>query len=469
MSAAVNKRSTESKYVSLFADSRPDVDVTFKDPLLTRPTSHFVVGIDNLTVCSQALSMIEPLTTTNGTDLLRIVRKPTTNAAAGDNRGLDLYHGATAQNPAGDQTFAENATAGSFAWIDIRQDLADAYIPSSEQIMNIGHLMERLQTVAASVNSAMSKNQVNQRLSTQPGQHAMFAAYTSPQAEQDDANGTAGAKDHLQFRLSRSGKLVIEGTKAFWSLCAIEVPSVQNQFGFYSSVKQNVGPFYKDTGRRFLTVDPRDETVSFANMVASRVDMATGSTENPVPAGATPARVLAVARVFHTDGTDTHLQQDSVTNNVTFLDGQHAQALQKIAVTLSGNVFLGLERRVAIELGTSLPIKNSPMIAHQEEYPDFVIGRWLFRSENQYRVNDKGEQSTYGTDASATREYQSAQDRVVFHELMPQSKVQTLRVRLFARVRTFDEDLETYNVRCIQLPTNPEDWWHGRLHFVSKD
>ena len=84
-------------------------------------------------------------------------------------------------------------------------------------------------------------------------------------------------------------------------------------------------------------------------------------------------------------------------------------------------------------------------------------------------MNDKGEQSTYGTDASATREYQSAQDRVVFHELMPQSKVQTLRVRLFARVRTFDEDLETYNVRCIQLPTNPEDWWHGRLHFVSKD
>ena len=93
----------------------------------------------------------------------------------------------------------------------------------------------------------------------------------------------------------------------------------------------------------------------------------------------------------------------------------------------------------------------------------------MFRADNVYRVNDKGEQSTYATDASATREYQNAQDRVVFHELMPQSKVQTLRVRLFARVRTFDDQFETYNVRSIELPTNAEDWWHGRLHFVSKD
>jgi len=153
----------------------------------------------------------------------------------------------------------------------------------------------------------------------------------------------------------------------------------------------------------------------------------------------------------------------------TFYNGAHASSKEKVTVSLRGNLFLGLDRRVAVELGTSLPIKNSPMISHQEEFPDFVIGRWMFRKDNVYRVNDKGEQSTYATDASATREYQNAQDRVLFHELMPQSKVQTLRIRLFARVRTFDPELETYAVRNIDLPTNPEDWWHGRLHFVSKD
>ena len=453
MSEAVKKRTPESKYVSLFADSRPDVDVTFRDPLLVRPTSQYMVGIDNLTVCSQALSMIEPVATTSHTDLIRVVRKPLEDAVTGNGRGLATYHGpADADNPAGDQTFDVNVTNASIAWADIRQDLLTAFIPSDEQIMNVGHLMERLQTVAAVVNSAMSKNTVAARVSNAV---ATFHAYAAPQAEQNDANGDAGAKDHLQFRLSRSGKLVVEGTRAFWSVCAIEVPTVQNQFGFMSSVKKNVGPFSSTTGRRFLTVDPRSETLSFGNMVVNRSTMST------------EPRVTVIGRVYHTDGTDTYLQQAAAAD--TFYDGQHAVALQKIAVTLGGNVFLGLDRRVAIELGTSLPIQNSPMVAHQEEYPDFVIGRWIFRSDNQYRVNDKGEQSTYGTDASATREYQSAKDRVVFHELMPQSKVQTLRVQIFARVRTFDEDLETYNVRNIVLPTNPEDWWHGRIHFVSKD
>ena len=59
-----------------FCGQPPDVDVTFRDPLLTRPTSHYVVGVDNLTVCSKALSMIEPVTTANHTDLIRVVRKP---------------------------------------------------------------------------------------------------------------------------------------------------------------------------------------------------------------------------------------------------------------------------------------------------------------------------------------------------------------------------------------------------------
>ena len=168
-------------------------------------------------------------------------------------------------------------------------------------------------------------------------------------------------------------------------------------------------------------------------------------------------QVCAVELVYHGNNVNTVLQGADVAGNNSFFNGAHASSKQKITVTLRGHVLLGLDRRVAVELGTSLPIKDSPMIAHQQEFPDFVIGRWMFRADTVYRVNDKGEQSTYATDASATREYQNAQDRVVFHELMPQSKVQTLRVRLFARVRTFNDVFETYNVRCIELPTNAED------------
>ena len=453
MAAAVNKRTTESKYISLFADSRPDVDITFKDPLLVRPTSDYLVGVDNLTVCSTALSMIEPTVLTNHTDLIRIVRKPNYQGGAGTQRGLALYQNATQVLPAGDATFAANVATASITWADIRQDLTGANIPSTAQISSVGHLMERLQTVAAFVNAAMSSNSVAARTTDNDVGQAIansFLAYASPQAERD-----AEPVKHLVFRLSRSGKLVIEGTKGFWSVCAIEVPTVRNQFGFYSSDKNKDGGFPAITGRRFLTVDPRDETASWGNMVVTRSEMTAGDPQ-----------VTVVNRVYHYDGTNTYLQQPAAAGS--FYDGT-APSLKKIAVQLDANLFQGMDRRVAVELGTSLPIKNSPMITDQQEFPDFVIGRWMFRADNQYRVNDKGEESTYGTDAGATREYQSPQDRVTFHELMPQSKVQVLRMKLFARVRDFDEETEVYTVRNIILPTNSEDWWYARLHFVSKD
>ena len=59
--ASVNKRTTETKFVTCFADARPDVDITFRDVLLSRPTDHYLVGIDNFSMTNTGLSMIEPL------------------------------------------------------------------------------------------------------------------------------------------------------------------------------------------------------------------------------------------------------------------------------------------------------------------------------------------------------------------------------------------------------------------------
>ena len=69
----------------------------------------------------------------------------------------------------------------------------------------------------------------------------------------------------------------------------------------------------------------------------------------------------------------------------------------------------------------------------------------------------------------ACTEYQGAQDRITYHELQPQAKIQTLRIKLFARVRTFNEKTETWGMRVIALPTETTDWWHSRVHFISKD
>ena len=45
MTAAVKKKA-ETKYVSCFADSEPDVDITFRDVLLNRPADHYLVVLD---------------------------------------------------------------------------------------------------------------------------------------------------------------------------------------------------------------------------------------------------------------------------------------------------------------------------------------------------------------------------------------------------------------------------------------
>ena len=449
MSAKVNQRGSESKYVSLFADSRPDVDVTFRDPLLTRPTSHYVVGVDNLSVASRALSMIEPIETAHHTDLLRVVRKPTVNAAGGNNRGQD----SDADDPAGSRTLSQNIVIDgphTIGYAHLQQNLVNAAVPSSRVVHSAQELMEHLQTVAKVVNSTMSSGALV--AAAADGVAQTFPAYVPDQEEKDDEDG----RDHLVFRLSSAGKLIIEGTKAFWSVCAIEVPTVQNQYGFYSAIKSRTGPFYAQTGRRFLTVDPAAGEHSWGNLVCIKETMSI------------EPRVCGIQTVHHGGGVSTLLQGANDGGN-SFFSGASAASKEKIVMTLEGNIFLGLDRRVAVELGTSLPIKNSPMITHQDESPDFVIGRWIYRNDNTYTINDKGVNATHSHDVKVITEYQGAQDRVVFHELMPQSKVQTLRVRLFARVRSFDVATETYNVRVIELPTNAEDWWHGRLHFVSKD
>ena len=151
------------------------------------------------------------------------------------------------------------------------------------------------------------------------------------------------------------------------------------------------------------------------------------------------------------------------------MDGANAVAKEKIKVRLQANTFSTLDRRVAIEMGCSLPIKNSPMIDHQKETPDFVLARWIYVPDTTIETGSGGAADRYATALTNNVSYQKASDRVIYHELMPQQKIQTLRLMLFARVRAFDDLLEQWSMRVIELPTNNTDWWHARLHFVSKD
>ena len=58
---------------------------------------------------------------------------------------------------------------------------------------------------------------------------------------------------------------------------------------------------------------------------------------------------------------------------------------------------------------------------------------------------------------------------VLYHQLHPQQKITTMRVKLYARVRTYDDASDKWSMRVISLPTELTDWWHIRLHFKEID
>ena len=75
-SVTQNKRTSESKFVTIFndgSDGHTDVDIAFREPLLSRPSDHFLVGVDNLTVNLNNLSMI-PVSENSDDFLFQVVR-----------------------------------------------------------------------------------------------------------------------------------------------------------------------------------------------------------------------------------------------------------------------------------------------------------------------------------------------------------------------------------------------------------
>ena len=59
-------------------------------------------------------------------------------------------------------------------------------------------------------------------------------------------------------------------------------------------------------------------------------------------------------------------------------------------------------------------------------------------------------------------------DRVCYHHLGPQQKIQNLRLRLWARVRTYNADTKKWGMKTIQMPVVESDYWHIKLHFKPK-
>ena len=141
----------------------------------------------------------------------------------------------------------------------------------------------------------------------------------------------------------------------------------------------------------------------------------------------------------------------------------------KAAFKFQGNIFSTFDRRVCIEVGTSLPIKNSPLVEDNIEASDFILGRFFINPGLRIQSNEYGEFLQTQHHGPSVYTLMDGKQRVLYHQLGAQQKITTVRVKLYARVRTYDEVADKWGMRVISLPTELTDWWHIRLHFKEID
>lgn len=292
--------------------------------------------------------------------------------------------------------------------------------------LTILEILERCKQVASAVRTF-----INQEGFVQPGGGNIWTAALAAGA------GPEGPYEHFRISITSNGQIQFSGNKYFWANFAIEVPLAK-----YRQI------LFKDIAKRYISIHP-----------------ATGKevAQPYVAAGALQLQSAILNPVF--DGTNAaHIQPDGPTL-------RYVTAIEFVG---DGNLLSTLDRRITLEVGCSLPIKNSPLVDHGEEAPDFVLGRYMFHQPYSMSAkatidpNFESGGPTITVPHLGTITVQGPRDRIVYHHLQPQQKIQVLRLKLWARVRTYNAIANTWGMKTIVCPVDDMDYWHLRLHFTEK-
>ena len=218
-SVQTNKRTSESKYVTVMADGAdgsPDVDISFREPLLSRPSDHYMVGVDNLTVNLNHLPMLEM----NADEVVFELGRFTDNNIAA--RFFDPLAGTT--------PLQQLAGGGGELVTDVFVAAEQFKILANYQ--NIQQLVLALQEFFASVNERIQGGPdangfpnvgvvvQNDAAAVPPGPGPFTAAIVAADK----------LTSHIQCVLSPSGQLRLVGTRAFWSQYFIRIPLAKHQY-----------------------------------------------------------------------------------------------------------------------------------------------------------------------------------------------------------------------------------------------
>ena len=232
-------------------------------------------------------------------------------------------------------------------------------------------------------------------------------------------------EEHFRISLNANGQLRFSGNSPFWSNFVVQVPLEKYRIILLG-----------DRNKQFISLHHR-----------------TGAE-------------IAVPYVW-----DNALHEYDSVDLGAFNPAESSVQVRAHEFAADGNLLSTLDRRVTLEIGCSLPLKNSPMIDHGVEAPDFVLGRYMFHQP--YSISNNGAlvgvaQPEITMQGLGARTLQGARDRVVYHHLQAQQKIQIVRLRLWARVRSYSETTKKWGMKTIICPVQDIDYWHIRMHFIEK-
>ena len=398
----IPKVHVESKYVSVFADAKPDVDITFRDDLLAAPADNYMVGIDHLMINMGSFSMVPVFSNPIILEVLRLHVDAVAEVSA---------------FPSGFRVTKDDGTAAD------EPKLRSYRIGSTDGIYTFGQFLTDLGQLAYNVNSDMSLN-TQQPRSTQVG---------------DTGSGfvvnIAGAtvKQHLSFEIGRGGRLHIHGSKGFWSNYMIHVPEEYFRQVFFGA-SQELTIMNPTTGLQVQTTDANE--------------------------------VVEVLSATHRKTVHNQL------GDFTYHADNAAGAENIVTFKCKACLFSTLDRRISIDVGTSLPIKGSPLIDKERDSHDFILARYMFKRPGfRFRGQTSTASYTSGRDVVQFEEdppglHVYEDTKTQYHQLQPQQKISQLRIKLFARVRQYTDGEGLQQV--IEVPTQDTDYWFARIHFIGK-
>ena len=441
---APSQRPHSDKYVSAFVSGSADVDMSFRNPILSKSADHFKVGIDELTVNLGNLSMLE-----YGADdvLFRVLR-----------RGRNEPHQNDPAPYAGQDPHPEEHHL-NFRMVDGPAEYVEQWRDAFEfkidrPFITILEVLGRAQEIASAVGTYVREiGLVNPAA-------GVGAIWTSPVAA-----GAAVLQDSKIFQVgvTTNGQLRFSGNKVFWANFTIEVPKQKYRQIIFKNVDQKYISLHPGSGNEIA----RPYDTFHAKLAEAEAALAALPANDPNTANLTNVRDYY--RGLVANGSLHNYPLDPV------WDGNIGNNLDVLTQSFvcDGNLLNTLDRRVTLEVGCSLPVKNSPLVDHGQESPDFVLGRYMFHQPYQMgswwdREDFEVDQCNLNVPHLGTITVQGPRDRVVYHHLQAQQKIQVLRLKLWARVRTYNEATRKWGMKTIVCPVEDTDYWHIRMHFLEK-